>query len=93
MATTIDVDYELHVLEQDDWTPPCESGNTFCTDRGTHPAAWYATSPCVAVIAVCDPRRVKCRQDGGWDCMPNVAMGGCRARHEYHLIGWERING
>ena len=91
MAATTDLDLELHVLEQDDWSVPCESGNPICVDRGSHEAHWYATAACVYTVAVCDRRRVKCRQDGGWDCLPNAGGQGCRGRHEYDAISWDRI--
>jgi hypothetical protein len=51
-----------------------------------HLAHWWACSPCLSLIAVCEDRKRKAQRDDGWRC-----TRGCTAVHPYSHIEFVRI--
>ena len=84
-------DIELHILVDDFEVPCCESVLHAEWKLPPHEAHWYAASPCLSLIAVCEDRRRKCLRDGSWKCTPKD-MGGCTGVHEYHQIEWTKVH-
>ena len=91
MTDTI-ADVELTVLVDELEIPCCESVlHNIDWKLPPHEARWYAASPCMSLIAVCEDRRRKCERDGGWRCTPDL-FGGCTAQHAYDEIDWTKVH-
>jgi hypothetical protein len=83
-------DLELIVLVDDFEAQCCESVLHQEWRLPPHEAMWWASAPCLSLMAVCDDRRRKCLRDGAWRCTPQQ-YGGCSAVHEYHEIEWTPV--
>lgn len=81
------VDIDLHEWVDELEVPCCESTLHVVEWRlPPHEAHWYASAPCMSLVAVCDDRRRKCRRDGAWRC-----ISGCSAEHPYEHIEWTPV--
>lgn len=87
------------VLEQIDFVileselegpPSCESVYEQENQIPEHPAHWFVSAPCGDIIAVCDRRRRKARNDGGWYCTVRTGSG-CQGYHPYEHLEFSRV--
>ena len=79
---------DLSLLEADVGKIPCRS--SLRHHQKPHDAVWWAISPCEDVTPVCERRRQKCFQDGGWNC---VILDGsvCTAFHAYEVLTFSPV--
>jgi hypothetical protein len=84
-------DIDLTILVDDLEIPCCESVLHQEWRLPPHEAHWYASAPCMSLMAVCEDRKRKCRMDGAWRCTPQQ-HGGCTAIHDYDQLDWTKVH-
>jgi hypothetical protein len=90
-VTDVLPDIELTILVDDLEIPQCESVLHQEWKLPPHEAHWYASAPCMSLMAVCEDRKRKCRMDGAWRCTPQQ-HGGCTAIHDYDQLDWTKVH-